>query len=68
MADEDGQLSAAGGRLALVAHDDKKAEMAEFAATHEAALALSMGSAPKPPEALDTFPLWGEPLVGGRPV
>jgi methylglyoxal synthase len=41
MADQDGQLSGAGGclALALVAHDDKKAEMAEFAAAHEAALA-----------------------------
>jgi methylglyoxal synthase len=41
MADEDGELSRAGGRLALalVAHDDKKAEMADFAAAHEGSLA-----------------------------
>ena len=41
MAQSDGQLSSRERRraLALVAHDDKKAEMADFAAAHEAALA-----------------------------
>jgi methylglyoxal synthase len=41
MAQPDGQLSAKTPRraLALVAHDDKKAEMADFVAAHETALA-----------------------------
>jgi methylglyoxal synthase len=40
MAQSDGQLSGGGRRLALalVAHDDKKAEMADFVAAHEGAL------------------------------
>ena len=40
MAQSDGQLSGRARRLALalVAHDDKKAEMADFVAAHEAAL------------------------------
>jgi methylglyoxal synthase len=39
MAQSHGQLSGDGRlALALVAHDDKKAEMADFAAAHEAAL------------------------------
>jgi methylglyoxal synthase len=42
MAQSDGQLSGGARRLALalVAHDDKKGEMAEFVAAHEAALGL----------------------------
>ena len=39
MADQDGQLSPGRLALALVAHDDKKDEMADFATAHEEALA-----------------------------